>query len=347
MEKPAVAASPMPFPAPMEGIGASSTPAKRVSRLIKTKLTFTGHSRSADAGEEITLAPRLHFTSFEALKAQVEALLRSLPGAKDSSLLSLQYRDADGDLIDLLASTFDPEDFRGVPRVVLRAKAHLAKQQQQRQQLSPPPLVVVPARKKKVALAERKKAAPRRVLGRRDPNTLYAAPPLSAAVGGVRGRSGAEKKVTPRGYPGAAPAAAAAAAAVTSAPGARPSNVTTTRPTAIIKGDTAIMARHHQQLNKAGRRGGGRAPEFVFGAGESRASSSRCDGDGDGAKKATRGRGGAGAAAEPGRRRQRATNGAVSSSSRKPSWNNGNEPAWEEVRLAPRLAAPATAAPEY
>lgn len=330
----------MPFLAPKEGISASSTTAERVSRLIKTKLTFTGHSRSADAGEEITLAPRLHFTSFEALKTQTEALLRSLPGAKDSSLLSLQYRDADGDLIDLLASTFDPEDFRGVPKVVLRAKAHHCNQQQQQQQSSPPPLLVAPARKKKTVLAESKKAAPRRVLGRRDPNTLYAAPPLSAARGGVRGRSGAKKKITRPGLPAAAAAPAAAPGA---APGARPSSITTTRPTAIIKGDGVTTARHHQQLlaptNKAGRRGGGRAPEFVFGAGESRASSSCCDGDGDGAKKATRGRGGTGTVAEPGRRRQRATNGAVPSSSRKPSWNNGNEPAWEEVRLAPCVAA--------
>ena len=332
-----MAASPMPFPAPMKGIGASSTTAERVSRLIKTKLTFIGHS--ADSGEEITLAPRLHFTSFEALEAQTETLLRSLPGAKDSSLLSLQYRDAEGDLIDLLTSTFDPEDFRGVSKVVLRAKAHHPAKQQQQQQQSPPPLLVAPARKKKTALVETKKAAPRRVLGRRDPNTLYAAPPLSTVGGGggLRGQNGTEKKqITPRCRPAAAAAPAAPAAAAAAA--VRSSNVTTstTMPTA-VKESNATMARYHQQL--AASRNGGRAPEFVFGTGEPRVSSSR---DGDGGT-ATTGRGRAKAAAEPGRRRQRATKGAVSSS-RKPSWNNGNEPAWEEVRLAPRVAGAATAA---
>lgn len=341
-----MAASLVPFPVATNNI--STAERHPVSRLVKTKLTISGHSQ--DAGEEITLAPRLHFTSFQALKAQTEALLRSLPGAKESSLVSLQYRDAEGDMIDLLESTFDPEDFRGASRMVLRAKVHLAKQQSP----SPTPQLVAPPAKKKMLLAERKKTAPRRVLGRRDPNTLYAAPPLSAAAAGTAaGRNVAKKKssalkmkITPRGFPAAAGGTATAAAATPTA--VRSSNsVTTTMPTA-KEGDKAV-ARNHQhnkQLlvpssSRAGRGGGGRAPEFVFGAGESsKAPGSR---DGTGAK-VPRGRGrlaaAATATADPGsRRRQRVTTGAASSSSRKPSWNNGNEPAWEEVRLAPRASS--------
>lgn len=268
------------------------------STTIKTKLTVTGHSNEGD----ITLAPRLHFVSFVGLKAQVERVLRSLPGSQALSILSLQYRDVDGDLIDLLESTFDPQDFDSLSNVVLRANVYPTRQQTRS------PLPPTLRGKKTVLASATKTAAPRRVLGRRDANTLLAAPPPSAPPRG-RGNSPQMAKATGRDY---CSLRSSAGATQTPAPAA-------TAPPAIHKKATST-----RQLVSpvAVFDAESRVPEFVFGAGSRVSMTSTSSGGTVAPMRSANDR----TAAAASRRRQRAV-----AAVRKPSWNNGNEPAWEEV----------------
>ena len=143
----------------------AATGATLAFSTIKTKLVVFGH---ADA--DVTLTPRLHFASFLGLKEQIEALLRCLPRAKNFSLVSLQYLDADGDMVDLLPSTFDPEDFTDAPRVIMRAKVDAK------------PKAALPRTKNTDCAGVSRKAPSRRVFGVRDTNIqLSAAPPSMTA----------------------------------------------------------------------------------------------------------------------------------------------------------------------
>lgn len=132
-------------------IGGKDTPT--ATSVRKAKVLVTGHT-----DDEIMLAPKLPFDSLAALKRAVEIVLQSLP-EPSVTLSSLQHRDSDGDLVDLLESTFDPQDFASLEKIYLRAKVQPVEQKTK---------------------ARCKKQAPgtdvRRVLGRRDPNTVASTP---------------------------------------------------------------------------------------------------------------------------------------------------------------------------
>lgn len=263
---------------------------EHASKSIKTKLIVSGHEG------DITLAPRLHFTSFAVLKAQTEAVLQSLPRAQAVCLSSLQYRDTDGDFIDLLPSTFDPEDFHGVSRVLLRAKVNPI-------QRSPP---LAPHLQGNKAMHAAGTKAPRRALGRRDINTMPAVPQPSATL---RRREGASKKPASRTLPATSAAAAVSRRDVATPIAAATAAAAKAPPTAQKKAAAATL--QYVQPPRVGR-AGPRAPEFVFGAGATSAvvagaTSSKT--------------------AAPSRRRPR-----VIAPPNKPGWDNGNEPVWEEVR---------------
>lgn len=312
VDKPVLEAPPFPGLPPKE---------RGLMTKLKTKLTVTGRVEG-----DITLAPRLPFNSFEDLKAEIQALLRPLPGAR-VSLLSLAYVDSDGDLIELLESTFDPMDFDDFAgdKVVLRAKVipSAGAQQQQgspRQRIPPPPV-----QGKKENLTEKPAAPRRRALGQRDANTLAVPTPSSR---GLREAQKTAKLATVRST--------------------LPVGATTT--TAAVRVTTAVQ---FQDKNKRGfaprsvsarncssSSSGSRAPQFVFGAGGRSSSkgttnttsrASEAPGHMTAARGTTTTAAGNGAVtaakkSSTARRRRQAP-----VAPRKPSWNNCNEPAWEEV----------------
>lgn len=259
------------------------------STAIKTKLTVTGH---IDAGEVSLLAPRFHFTSFTSLKAQIEDVVLSIPNSRAVSLLSLQHRDADGDWIDLLASTFDPEDFRRLPRVFLRAKVATT-----RKRPSPP----LPKFTRKNQTTQRAAATggagPRRALGRRDVNTLPTVPSSARMLDGSSKK--ALKLKTTRA------SSSAEGVGVTAAASQQCSASISQTPA------SQILSRVPSSATTSRSRFMRRTPEFVFSAGSRAPNPSTSISE---------------VVAPSSRRRQR-----VAASARKPGWNNGNELAWEEV----------------
>lgn len=311
VENPVVEAPPLPSLPPT---------GRSVAPKLKTKLTVTGRVEG-----DITLAPRLPFSSFDDLKAEIQALLRPLPGT-GVSLLSLAYVDSDGDLVELLESTFDPMDFDDFAgdRVVLRAKV-LPKGATQGSLKRPPP---APVQGKKEHPTDKPEAPRRCALGRRDANTL-AAPTPSRGL-----REAAQKTANQATVRSMSPAAA--------------TTVTTINNTAVQIQDRnkrgfaprPVAARNcssSSSFSISTSSSGSRAPQFVFGAGGgsslkktsnamSRASKAPA---GHAPVQATAAGNGAAAKSSTARRRRHAP-----AAPRRPSWDNGNEPAWEEVRYS-------------
>lgn len=288
-----------------------------VATKLKTKLTVTGRVEG-----DMTLAPRLPFSSFDDLKAEIQALLRPLPGA-GVSLLSLAYVDSDGDLVELLESTFDPMDFDDFAgdRVVLRAKVLPTGAEKGSLQRPPP----APVQGKKEHSTENPAAPRRRALGRRDENTLAAPTPS-------RGLRGAAQK-------------AANQATVRSTSPAAATTVTTAGQIQDNKNKRGFAPRPLPARNFSSSSSfsstststsGSRAPQFVFGAGggsslkntsNAMSRASKAPAGHDVPVQSTAAGNGAAAKSSTARRRRQAP-----AAPRRPSWDNGNEPAWEEVR---------------
>lgn len=329
---------------------AAPAPPTPGSSFVKTKLTISRQHQS-DVGEEVTLAPRLSFASFAGLKAQIEDLVRSLAGFEEGGwcLLSVQFCDDDFDLVELLPSTFDPRDFENVQdKVYLRAtvgnKATGATAVA-RQHLSAPLPPSVARGKKAGPVASRAAGSPpRRALASRDENVLRAAAaaPAAATARGGRQYSARRKKALP------AAAAPAAAAATPRAPAggaavraARPPPPTISQK---ARGTTSATPRQQQQQQcslhpasaKVVARGVGRDPAYVFKAGRLDNNSTASD-----EPRNREGRGGVrGSSSKPplqsGRERRRPTAvAAAAGGAKRPGWNSGSEPAWEEVRETP------------
>lgn len=273
---------------------------------IKTKLVVSGHV-SADT----TLTPRLHFTSFMDLKIQIETLLKGLRSDRALSVVSLQYRDADGDMVVLLPSTFDPEDFTGFPRVLLKAKVEASKGANS---------------------SELSKRTPhRRVLRPRDGNSQASvALPSSAlacktrqhAAKRVDGARLGAKKMTPLR------AAERTPSMKTPAPPVRP------LPNSKSRSNKSARTNQSRTAGNEGIRGrvDSRSPEFVFGRQMGRSGTGNAS---TASRDTSRPRPSPSAGVSrpeesKSRRQQRALSAPVAP---KPSWDNGNQPAWEEVRI--------------
>lgn len=285
---------------------------------IKTKLVVSGH-----ANADTTLTPRLHFTSFMDLKIQIETLLKGLQSGRALSVVSLQYRDADGDMVVLLPSTFDPEDFTGFPRVLLKAKVKAA----------PSPAL---QGSKSADSSELSKRTPhRRVLRPRDGNAQASvALPSSALACKTRqhaakradgARLGA-KKMTPLR------AAERTALMTTPAPPVRPLPDSKTRSSKSARTNQSRTARNEGVHDRADSR----SPEFVFGrqigrSGTENASTASID---TSRPRRSPSAGASRPEESKSRRQQRALAAPVAP---KPSWDNGNQPAWEEVRISLNL----------
>ncbi|CAM9600340.1 unnamed protein product, partial [Ectocarpus sp. 13 AM-2016] len=336
---------------------ATPTPPPPAPSLVKTKLTI---SKQQLGDEEVTLAPRLSFASFAGLKAQIEDLVRSLAGFEEGRwcLLSVQFCDDDFDLVELLPSTFDPRDFENVQdKVYLRATVKsTGATAVARQHLSAPlPPSAAHGKKAGPAAGRAVGAPPRRALARRDENVLraaaVAAATAAAAASAQGGREGSARKKL--ALPAAAPAAAAATPRAAAAGGAA---VRTARPpprTTSLKIQRTMPAtpRHQQQqqcsLHPASAKvvtlGLGRDPAYVFKAG--RLGNSSTTGDGPRNREGCDGaRGSSSKLPLPSGRGQRKPTAvaAAAGGARRPGWNSGNEPAWEEAerkKAAMRKAA--------
>lgn len=273
-------------------------------------------------GKEATLSPSLNFESFADLKAQVEALVPSLPEFGEGTgwlVFSLQYCDERGNLVTLLHSTFDPAEFCE-PRLPSGQKAYL------RATVAPNPVVHGKGR-----ASAPSGAPPRRALGHRDENTLPAAATRGErAPGGAAGKAtpAARKATTAKATPARKATATAVAPAATLA--ATPTAATTARPPVTLQRSktaaTAIASTPRQQqdyfhvhtsnsIGSSSRSSSrGRAPAYVFKAG---------------------GAGSSGNGSDPSCSFTREANSRPPLPSRKqrekPGWNSGNEPAWEEV----------------
>lgn len=285
---------------------ASTIPEQDEQQLKPTKLTIKPQAREGPAGDEVTLAPKLNFESFAGVKAQIEDLVRCLPGFEEEgcSLLSLQFCDEDGDLVAVLPSTYDPADFRE-PKLPPGQKVYLR-------------ATVVPAphgsssssgsSSADAAIRAKKEAPPprRSALGRRDENTL-ATPRVAGRAGGAWGKAA---KATPIRKAAAAPTATPRTAAGR-APRPPPATSQRSRPPAAASTPSSGRSMSCRRP---------RAPAYVFkargGPGAGGDSSSGGGRDGKASKPPL-----------PGRTRRAPTGGGE-----KPGWNSGNEPAWEEVR---------------
>lgn len=342
-------------------------------REQKTKLTELTISKSdvAEGSEQVTLSPTLSFASFAVLKAQIEALLLSLPGFDEDQkkwlLSSLQFCDDDFKLVELLASTFDPRDFQEprVPRgqkVYLRAKVSAlpatdptdptaaatatittTTTRQQRSTALPPPPTVTQAKKMVHAAARTTGAPRRRALGRRDGNTLPAATPAQTAAAAAReGRGGgtwsrktvvAKKPAVPARSGTAAKAARPPPQAAAAQKDRRAAMTTAATPQQQRKLSPGSAA----PANSAGNAGSckvsrrERAPAYVFKAGGPSSSSSTGNGSKTGGGGEVRPTSSKPPVSSCGRHRGSA--GALgTAATKKPGWTCGNEPMWEEVR---------------
>lgn len=325
---------------------ATPAPPPPASSLVKTKLTI---SKQQLGDEEVTLAPRLSFTSFAGLKAQIEGLVRSLAGFEEERwcLLSVQFCDDDFDLVELLPSTFDPRDFENVQdKVYLRATIgdkSTGATAVARQHLSAPlPPSVAHGKKAGPAAGRVAGAPPRRALARRDENLLRAAAAAAAASARGGGREGSARK---KALPAAAPASAAAMRRAAAAGGAAVRAARSPPPATSQKSKRTTPAtprqQHQQQCSlhpasaKVATRGVGRDPAYVFKAGRLGNNSTT----GDDPRNREGRHGARGSSSKPplpsgrGRRRPTAV-AAVAGGAKRPGWNSGNEPAWEEVRGA-------------
>ncbi|CBJ30834.1 conserved unknown protein [Ectocarpus siliculosus] len=334
---------------------ATPAPPTPASNLVKTKLTI---SKQQLGDEEVTLAPRLSFASFAGLKAQIEDLVRSLAGFEEGRwcLLSVQFCDDDFDLVELLPSTFDPRDFENVQdkvylRVTVGNKSTGATAVARQHLSAPLPPSAVHGKKAGPVAGRVTGPPPRRALARRDENVLRAAgggggAAAASALGGREG-SARKKPALPAAVAVATPRAAAAAGGV-AVRAARPPPPTTSQK---AKRTTPATPRqqHQQQCSlhpasaKVATRGVGRDPAYVFKAG--RLGNSSTTGDDP---RNREGRDGArGSPSKPplpsGRGRSRPTAvAAAAGGAKRPGWNSGNEPAWEEAerkKAAMRKAA--------
>lgn len=271
------------------------------------------------AGKEATLSPRLNFESFADLKAQVEALVPSLPEFGEGTgwlVFSLQLCDERGSLITVLPSTYDPSEFCE-PRLPSGQKVYL------RATVAPSPSFSVKDRAPSGA-------PPRRALGRRDENTL----PAAAATRGGR-ESGAAGKATPtpagkakakatparKAAPTAAKAAKHAATPTTAKAGRPPVPSQRNKTVATAIAPTPRQQLHSSSSISSGSSGMGRPPAYVFKAGAAGG------GGGDGSS-------GSG----PSSTREVCSKPPLPNTSKqqkreKPGWNKLVEPAWEEVSM--------------
>ncbi|CAM9369283.1 unnamed protein product, partial [Scytosiphon promiscuus] len=303
-----------------------------------TELTIS--KSDAEGGAEVTLAPTLSFTSFAVLKAQIEALLLSLPGFEEEQktwrLSSLQFCDDDCKLVALSASTFDPQEFQE-PRLPRGQKVYL----RARRSTPLPPHAATHGKKTMQAASGVERAPQRRALGRRDANALPVAttPAQTVATAAARdGRGGGTRKKTTRAGKAAVPAATSRAGSTAANKAPRP------RPPAPAlhkdrRGATTAAATPQQgrklspssaPVNNAGSAGNcktsrrERAPAYVFKA------SSTGDGNGGG-----RGEARPSSSKPPvlrsGGRQRSSAGGSGAVSAKKPGWNSGNEPMWEEA----------------
>lgn len=314
---------------PPAGVGAvhPHKPAAAAT-AIKTKLTISGYP-SSDA--DITLTPKLHFASYTRLDADIKGLLLSLPGGvreQETVTLSLQYRDEDGDFVHLLPSTYDPQDFEGLSKVMLHAKVEAA---------SSPPSLSLRAAHKEIAIASSAKrstsrrAAARCALGQRDCNTV--------PTRGAGGNSSVVKKqqLKPKKATNAAKAPAAVSTQAVGASARRrwPSSVS---PFEGERVDQSAVSRVPRFVFSAMSRSPGEADD----CGNSISKKYR---DGDPASSARKAEARervvssvdavatasttvAACAGTRGEGQRRTT----ARASTKPGWNKCNEPAWEEVR---------------
>lgn len=283
---------------------------------IKTKLIVSGHA-SADT----TLTPRLHFTSFKNLKIQIETLLKGLPRGQALSVVSLQYRDADGDMVVLLPSTFDPEDFTGFPRVLLKAKVETA--------LTP----ALQGSKTTDSGEFSKKTPHRRVLRPRDGNAQASVALPSSALS-CKTRQQAEKRADEARL-GAKKTPLRAAERTPSMKTPNPS--VRSLPDSKTRSNKSVKTKQSRTTSNGSihRRADSRSPEFVFGRQMGRSGTGNASTASIETTIPPRPRPSPSAGANrpedlQSRRQQRASAAPVAP---KPSWNNGNQPAWEEVRI--------------
>ncbi|CAM9400740.1 unnamed protein product [Ectocarpus sp. 6 AP-2014] len=331
---------------------ATPAPPTPASNLVKTKLTI---SKQQLRDEEVTLAPRLSFASFAGLKAQIEDLVRSLAGFEEGKwcLLSVQFCDDDFDLVELLPSTFDPRDFENVQdkvylRVTVGNKSTGATAVARQHLSAPLPPSAVHGKKAGPVAGRVTGTPPRRALARRDENVLRAAAAAAAAASALGGREGSARKkpALPAAAAVATPRAAAAGGASVRA--ARPPPPTTSQKAKRTMPATPRQ-QHQQQCSlhpasaKVATRGVGRDPAYVFKAGRLGNSSTT----GDDPRNREGRDGSRGSSSKPplpsgrGRRRPTAV-AAAAGGAKRPGWNSGNEPAWEEAerkKAAMRKAA--------
>lgn len=307
----------------------TSPPAGAASCKRKVKLTVRGSNT-----EELTLAPKLPFGSYELLKEAVENILRALP-APAVSLSSLQYLDADGDLIAIIEPTFDPQDFAPtsgegvgdhkvhlIARVTLKGQGvHSSRPQrrqqhrqyhhhQQQQQSSGK----IPATSRVAAV---RRPLTGRALGSRDPNsTITMLTPSTACK--TKTRAIRKPPLTETVFRTKQQASTAA-----STPAATPSQ-SITRKTGRTNATAATSSRkgHVPRFVFGGKSREGRSSTMTVTPAQARTGRSR--------KAAVVAAGGSSCGGVGGGKEARAV-GVAMDSARKPVWNDRAEPQWEEV----------------
>lgn len=283
-----------PLPSP------AKAPPKHEPRLTNLAISY--------GAKEATLSPRLNFESFAGVKAQIEVLVPSLAGFEEEAgwlVFSLQSCDERGRLGALLPSTYDSADFCA-PRLPTGQKVYL------RATVAPNPSAPGMGR-------ATSGAPPRLALGRRDGNTLPAAPARGAREGGAARKATPARKAT-------APAAKHAATPTPAKTARPPPPVTSQRKkTAAITSTPRQQLLVHSSNSSCSIRSSSRdrAPAFVFKARAAGGSGSDPSSNRETCSKPPLPR-----------RRQHAPVAVTVTTGRreKPGWNSGNEPAWEEVR---------------
>lgn len=279
-----------PAPAPALRVERNNTSSRCTSSGRLTKLIVRGH-----ASDDLTLTLRLPFGSYEILNEAVENVLDALPVPK-VSVSSLQYREADGDYIYILESSFDPQDFTTSDNSSADTVVHVLARVQ--------PTADQPSSGHKVKALSTAKATDRqrrRALGTRD---------LNAAA--VASASGGTKTISLRAGPRSLSSCT--------------QPFTTRRERTENGGVHTVVAATSDATVTSSRP---RAPRFVFGdklrgkpltAVRSAAAGSqkgKIQSTADGPRAATRRTGGASAW--------------EATAARKPVWNDRAEPLWEEV----------------